>query len=157
MRGVAFCNLLDVLVAGQLVGITHQHWVPWPYKQAMVDGACRWANGYVDPMKGGPATPIFLRTGSVGWPSPPDELTQLNLPWMVGQPMNWVQHVLWVSWWISPRNGLGPMSSGAEVNNMTPGIMSTGQGLILVPPFSLTPFLWQTYLFPVSGHNLQPG
>ena len=48
-------------------------------------------------MKGGPATPIFLRTGSVGWPSPPDELTQLNLPWMVGQPMNRVQRVLWVS------------------------------------------------------------
>ena len=36
---------LDVSISGQLVGITHQHWVPRPYKQAMVDGACWWADG----------------------------------------------------------------------------------------------------------------
>ena len=29
---------------GQLAGITHQHWVPQPYKQAIVGGACWWAN-----------------------------------------------------------------------------------------------------------------
>ena len=27
-------------------------------------------------------------TGTVGQPSPPDELTQLILPWIVGQQMN---------------------------------------------------------------------
>ena len=33
----------------------------------------------------GMATPIFLRTGTLGWPSPSDGLTQLSLPGMVGK------------------------------------------------------------------------
>ena len=33
------------IMAGQLVGITHQHWAPWPYKETMVGGACWWADG----------------------------------------------------------------------------------------------------------------
>ena len=28
-----------------LVTLPQQHWAPWPYKQAMVDGACWWADG----------------------------------------------------------------------------------------------------------------
>ena len=33
------------ILAGQLVGIAHQHWVPWSYKQAMVNSACWWDDG----------------------------------------------------------------------------------------------------------------
>ena len=32
--------LYNANVPGQLVGITHQHWAPRPYKEAMVDGGC---------------------------------------------------------------------------------------------------------------------
>ena len=54
----------------------------------------------------------FLRTGTVGRPSPPDELTQLNLPGMVGQP------VCSFNMYYGSANGLaqvglGPMCSQA--------------------------------------------
>ena len=67
----------------------------------------------------------------MGRPSPPDELTQLNLPGMVGQPGLFILHVIWVSRWISPSWARPHVLPGL---NMTPGIMSTGPGLILVPP-----------------------
>ena len=72
----------------------------------------------------------------MGWPSPPDELTQLNLPGMVGQ------LVCSFNVYYGSADGLaqGITTNWARPHvlpglNMTPAIVSTGPGLILVPSF----------------------
>ena len=84
----------------------------------------------------GMATPIFLRTGTLGWPSPSDGLTQLSLPGMVGK------LVCSFNVYYGSADGLaqGITTSWARPHvlpglNMPLGIMSTGPGLILVPSF----------------------
>ena len=58
---------------------------------------------------------IFLRDLYCGSAKPSNELTDLNLPRIVGQLVPFIQLVLWASWWISPRttHWAGPMRSRA--------------------------------------------
>ena len=80
------------------------------------------------------------------WPSPPDELTQLNLPGMVGK------LVCSFNVYYGSADGLaqGITTSWARPHvlpglNMPLGIMSTGPGLILVPSFLPTLLFFGIY------------
>ena len=142
----------------------HKYWWPCPTNTEPPDYTNRpWLMvpadgpmGKLTPLKVDRPLIFFLRTGTVGWPCPPDELIDpAKFALDGGSTGLFIQRVLWVSWWISPRKRARPMCSWAQVDNMTLA-MSIGLGLILAPSFfTYLPYI--TFLSHLSCHNLQPG